>query len=98
MESSHLVKFSTSGKFITKFNVLRRISLSETLFSTGATGQRSNTNHLNYGPVHTGTISYRSTSVRSKKVVRRGVAFTRVRKKIKRSVPKQVQKLGGTEK
>ena len=32
------------------------------------------------------------------KVVRRGVAFTRVRKKIKRSVPKQVQKLGGTEK
>ena len=67
MESSHLVKFSTSGKFITEFNVLRCISLSETLFSTGATGQRSNTNHLNYGPVHTGTISYRSTSVRSKK-------------------------------
>ena len=32
MESSHLVIFSTSGKFITKFNVLRCISLSETLF------------------------------------------------------------------
>ena len=31
MESSHLVIFSTSGKFITKFNVLRCISLSETL-------------------------------------------------------------------
>ena len=28
MESSHLVIFSTSGKFITKFNVLRCISLS----------------------------------------------------------------------
>ena len=27
MESSHLVIFSTSGKFITKFNVLRCISL-----------------------------------------------------------------------
>ena len=36
MESSHLVIFSTSGKFITKFNVLRCISLSETLFWTGA--------------------------------------------------------------
>ena len=36
MESSHLVIFSTSGKFITKFNVLRSISLSETLFWTGA--------------------------------------------------------------
>ena len=39
MESSHLVIFSTSGKFITKFNVLRCISLSETLFWTGATGR-----------------------------------------------------------
>ena len=36
MESSHLVIFSTSGKFITKFNVLRCISLSEALFWTGA--------------------------------------------------------------
>ena len=36
MESSHLVIFSISGKFITKFNVLRCISLSETLFWTGA--------------------------------------------------------------
>ena len=39
MESSHLVKFSTSGKFITKFNVLRCISLSETPFWTGARGR-----------------------------------------------------------
>ena len=39
MESSHLVKFSTCGKFITKFNVLRCISLSETLFWTGARGR-----------------------------------------------------------
>ena len=39
MESSHLVIFSTSGKFITKFNVLRCISLSETLFWTGARGE-----------------------------------------------------------
>ena len=38
MESSHLVIFSTSAKFITKFNVLRCISLSETLFWTGARG------------------------------------------------------------
>ena len=30
MESSHLVIFSTSGKFITKFNGSRYISLSET--------------------------------------------------------------------
>ena len=44
MESSQLVIFSTSGKFITKFNVLRCISLSETLFWTR--GQGSNTNHL----------------------------------------------------
>ena len=38
MESSHLVIVSTSGKFITKFNVLHVhcISLSETLFWTGA--------------------------------------------------------------
>ena len=39
MESSHLVIFSTSGKFITKFDVLRCISLSETLFWTGARGR-----------------------------------------------------------
>ena len=39
MESSHLVIFSTSGKFITKFNVLRCISLSETLFWTGVRGR-----------------------------------------------------------
>ena len=38
MESSHLVIFSTSGKFITKLNVLRCISLSETLFWTRAKG------------------------------------------------------------
>ena len=31
MESSHLVKFLTSGKFITKFNVLRCISSSNVL-------------------------------------------------------------------
>ena len=36
MESSHLAIFSISGKFTTKFNVLRCISLSETLFWTGA--------------------------------------------------------------
>ena len=36
MESSHLVIFSTSGKFITKFNVSRYISLRETLFWTRA--------------------------------------------------------------
>ena len=36
MESSHLVIFSTSGKFITKCNVLRIIGLSETIFWTGA--------------------------------------------------------------
>ena len=39
MESSHLVIFSTSDKFITKFNVLRCISLSEPLFWTGARGR-----------------------------------------------------------
>ena len=39
MESSHLVIFPTSGKFITKFNVLRCIILSETLFWTGASGR-----------------------------------------------------------
>ena len=38
MKSGHLVVFSTSGKFITKFNVLRCISLSETLFWTGTRG------------------------------------------------------------
>ena len=39
MESSHLVIFSTSGKFIMKFNVLRCISFSETLFWTGGRGR-----------------------------------------------------------
>ena len=39
MESSHLVKFSTSGKFVPIFNVLCCISLSETLFWTGASGR-----------------------------------------------------------
>ena len=39
MESSHLVIFSTSGKFITKFNVLPSISLNEILFWTGARGR-----------------------------------------------------------
>ena len=39
MESNHLAIFSTSGKFITKFDVLRCISLSETLFWTGARGR-----------------------------------------------------------
>ena len=39
MESSHLVIFSTSSKFITEFNVLRCISLSEKLFWTGARGR-----------------------------------------------------------
>ena len=38
MESSHLGTFSTSGKFITQFNVLRCINLSETLFWTGVRG------------------------------------------------------------
>ena len=36
MESSHLVIFLASSKFITKFNVLRYISSSETLFWTWA--------------------------------------------------------------
>ena len=39
MESSHLVIFSTSGNFITKFNALRCISLSETLFWTRSRGR-----------------------------------------------------------
>ena len=39
MESSNLVIFLTSGKFITKLNVLRCISLSETLFWTVARGR-----------------------------------------------------------
>ena len=39
IESSHLVIFSTSGKFITKFNILPCISLSKTLFWTGAKGR-----------------------------------------------------------
>ena len=43
MESSHLVIFSTSVKFITKFNVLRCIK-SNTILDRG---QGSNTNHLN---------------------------------------------------
>ena len=41
MESSHLVIFLTSGKFIMKFNVLHCISLSETLFWTAARGRIS---------------------------------------------------------
>ena len=43
MESSHLVIFSTSGKFITNFNVLCLVALasSETQFWTG-----SDTSHL----------------------------------------------------
>ena len=43
MESSHLVIFSTSGKFITKFNALRCISLSETLFWKGSRGRIATT-------------------------------------------------------
>ena len=39
MEPRHLVIFSTCGKFITKFNVLRCINLSETLFWTGVRGR-----------------------------------------------------------
>ena len=39
MESSHLVIFTTSGKFITKFIVLWCISLRETLFWTGVRGR-----------------------------------------------------------
>ena len=39
MESSHLVIFLTSGKFIKKINVLIWMSLSETLFWTGARGR-----------------------------------------------------------
>ena len=39
MESNHLVIFSTFGKFITKFNILLCISLSEALFWTGARGR-----------------------------------------------------------
>ena len=35
MESSHLVIFSTPGKFITKFNVLRCISLVKHYFGQG---------------------------------------------------------------
>ena len=55
MESNHLVIFSTSGKFITQFNVLRCISLSETLFWTGARGRITITLTLfsmggHYGP------------------------------------------------
>ena len=48
MESSHLVIFLKSGKFIMKFNVFRCISLSDTLFWTGAKG--SNTNTLTSDP------------------------------------------------
>ena len=39
MGPSHQVKFPTSGKFITKFNVLRSIGFSETLFWRGARGR-----------------------------------------------------------
>ena len=39
MESSNLVIFSTSGKFITEFNVLHCINLNEKLFWTGARGR-----------------------------------------------------------
>ena len=44
-----------------------------------------------------GMISYRSTSVRFKKWYGEGLRSHGYGKKIKRSVPKQVQKLGGTE-
>ena len=46
MESSHLVIFSTSGKFIMKFNVLCCISLSETLFWKGGGGGGGGANTL----------------------------------------------------
>ena len=45
MESSHLVIFSTSGKFITKFNVLRCIGFE--LNTILDRGQGLNTSHLN---------------------------------------------------
>ena len=51
MESSHLVIFLTSGKFMTKFKVLRCISLSETLFWTGARGRIPITLKLGFGVV-----------------------------------------------
>ena len=45
MESSHLVIFSTSGKFITKFNFFSLHQLKwDTILDRG---QGSNTNHLN---------------------------------------------------
>ena len=43
MESSHLVIFSTFGKFITKFNALHCISFKNTILGRG---QGSNTSHL----------------------------------------------------
>ena len=49
------------------------------------------------GPVRTGKISYRSTSVHSKKWCIEGL-HSHGYGKLKRSVPKQVQKLSGTEK
>ena len=49
MESHHLVIFSTSGKFITKFNVLRCISLSETLFWTGPGVEYQSPQHIKNG-------------------------------------------------
>ena len=48
------------------------------------------------GPVHIGTISYCSTSVCSKKWYGEGLR-SKGTEKIKRSVPKQVQKLGSME-
>ena len=47
MESSHLVIFSTHGKLITKFNVLRCIRFSETLFWTGARGRYQSPQQFN---------------------------------------------------
>ena len=49
MESSHLVILSRSGKFITKFNVLRCcIIQSETLFWTGVRGRIPVTSLLDF--------------------------------------------------
>ena len=53
MESSHLVIFSTSGNFITGFNVLRCISLGETLIWTGVRGRIPITLGLRFrGPIY----------------------------------------------
>ena len=62
MESSHLVIFSTSGKFITKFNVLHFISISETLFLTGASGQIPITLNDNFPVV----LTTKQSNVRNK--------------------------------